>query len=134
ARPSTACAWGPTVPRPNWPKPSRSSATAACRRWRSRPIEGTIPRRRPSGDCMEHRGFAWMVALALSACAGFISPAHADDAPAVIPESLQPAVAAAEATARTLQRLDRAAWLASDALMEDRATRKLRRAVRGWIT
>ena len=46
ARPSIGCAWAPTAARPSWPKPSRNSATAVCRRWRSRPTEPPAASRR----------------------------------------------------------------------------------------
>ena len=57
-----------------------------------------------------------------------------DDAPLPVPDTLQPAVTAAEQTGRLLQRLDRAAWIATDAIQSDRSARKLRKRVRGWIT
>jgi hypothetical protein len=63
-----------------------------------------------------------------------VSPVCAEDAGPPVPEDLRPAVQAAEATGRRLQRLDRAAWIASDVIQGDRTTRKLRRSVRGWIT
>ncbi|HRN62739.1 MAG TPA: hypothetical protein PLF73_09805 [Luteimonas sp.] len=60
---------------------------------------------------------------------------HAEDAPPPpIPDDLRPAVQAAEETGRRLQRLDRAGWIATDVIQADRAARKLRRSVRGWIT
>ncbi|MCR6664269.1 MAG: hypothetical protein NVV60_14240 [Luteimonas sp.] len=63
------------------------------------------------------------------------APCRAKDDPSLpIPDVLQPAVTAAESTGRQLQRLDRAAWVASDAIQADRDARKLRRSVRGWIT
>ncbi len=64
-------------------------------------------------------------------------PAVAEDAgePAVTtPAELQPAVTAAEQTGRLLQRLDRAAWIATDEFGEDKQARKLRKSTRGWIT
>lgn len=70
--------------------------------------------------------------LAMPMCA-----AHAQDSeppPLPIPAQLQPAVEQAERTGRLLQRLDRAAWVATDAMTADRGSRKLRKSVRGWIT
>lgn len=61
-------------------------------------------------------------------------PVRAEDAAPPIPDAFVPAVQAAEATGRRLQRLDRAAWIASDVIQGDRAARKLRRSVKGWIT
>lgn len=79
------------------------------------------------------------VARALSAMllACLSIPAMAQDAsgPALaIPAELQQAVAAAEQTGRLLQRLDRAAWIATDEFGADRHARKLRKSTRGWIT
>lgn len=74
----------------------------------------------------------------LAALLAFLAmPALAQDTgePALaIPADLQPAVAAAEHTGRLLQRLDRAAWIATDEFMGDRQARKLRKSTRGWIT
>lgn len=66
-----------------------------------------------------------------------IHAAHAQESeqlPLSIPIRLQPAVEQAEQTGRLLQRLDRAAWLATDAMTADKGSRKLRKSVRGWIT
>ncbi|TDK23143.1 hypothetical protein E2F46_12330 [Luteimonas aestuarii] len=82
-----------------------------------------------------------MLNIRHAACAALASvllamPAvHAGDAtPPPIPDDLQPAVLAAEETGRRLQRLDRAAWIATDVMQADRSARRLRRSVRGWIT
>lgn len=56
-----------------------------------------------------------------------------EPAPA-IPAELQPAVAAAEQTGRLLQRLDRAAWIATDVFGEDRQASESRKSSHGWIT
>lgn len=64
-------------------------------------------------------------------------PAMAQDAgesTLAIPAELQQAVAAAERTGHLLQRLDRAAWVATDEFGEDKQARKLRKSTRGWIT
>jgi hypothetical protein len=59
---------------------------------------------------------------------------NAGEATLSIPAELQPAVATAEQTGRLLQRLDRAAWIATDEFVGDKQTRKLRKSTRGWIT
>lgn len=61
-------------------------------------------------------------------------PVRAEDAAPPVPDAFVPKVQAAEATGRRLQRLDRAAWIASDVIQGDRTARKLRRSVGGWIT
>lgn len=77
------------------------------------------------------RGFSIM----LLACASLPAMAvEADEIALAIPAELQPAVAAAEQTGHTLQRLDRAAWLATDEFGEDRQARESRNSTRGWIT
>lgn len=75
-----------------------------------------------------------ILASVLSLVPAFARCQAKDDPPLPIPDTLQPAVAAAEAIGRQLQRLDRAAWVASDAIQADRDARRLRRSVRGWIT
>jgi hypothetical protein len=81
---------------------------------------------------MPLRSVSWIAALCVLLV---VLPARAaDPVPPPVPGALLPAVQAAEATGRRLQRLDRAAWIASDVIQGDRAARKLRRAVRGWIT
>lgn len=75
-----------------------------------------------------------VLASVLSLVPAFAPCQAKDDPPPPIPDALQPAVAAAEAVGRQLQRLDRAAWIASDAIQADRDARRLRRSVRGWIT
>lgn len=84
-----------------------------------------------SGVQFVGRAFSAMLLACLSV------PALAQDAgePTLpIPAELQPAVAAAEQTGRLLQRLDRAAWIATDEFMGDSQARKLRKSTRGWIT
>lgn len=74
-------------------------------------------------------------AILLLACLSVPAIAQdADEAMPVIPAELRPAVTAAEQTGRLLQRLDRAAWIATDAFNADRQVRKLSKSVRGWIT
>lgn len=84
-----------------------------------------------SGVQFVGRAFSAMLLACLSV------PALAQDAgesTIPIPAELQPAVAAAEQTGRLLQRLDRAAWIATDEFMGDSQARKLRKSTRGWIT
>ncbi len=83
---------------------------------------------------MRQRRWWRMALLVLIPFCTFAQAPSADEAPLPIPETLQAGVAASESTGRTLQRLDRAAWIATDALQEDRSARKARKAVRGWIT
>lgn len=63
-----------------------------------------------------------------------VGQADDDTPPPPIPDALRPAVAEAERVGRLLQRLDRAAWVATDVMQGDRDARKLRKSVRGWIT
>lgn len=88
---------------------------------------------------MPHRRwiFAPLVSIALLAMLG-AAPAHAqdkdDDAPQPIPAALQPAVTQAEFLGRQLYLHDRAAWLATDAMLADKRMRKLKKSVGGWLT
>lgn len=75
-----------------------------------------------------------ILASALSLVPAFAPCRASDDPPPPIPDALRPAVAAAESTGRQLQRLDRAAWVATDTIRTARDARRLRRSVRGWIT
>jgi len=88
---------------------------------------------------MPHRRwiFAPLVSIALLAMLA-AAPAHAqdkhDDAPQPIPAALQPAVTQAEFLGRQLYLHDRAAWLATDAMLADKRMRKLKKSVVGWLT
>ncbi len=81
--------------------------------------------------------FATLVSIALLAMLT-TAPAHAqdkdDDAAQPIPADLQPAVTQAEFLGRQLYLHDRAAWLATDAMLADKRTRKLQKSVDGWLT
>lgn len=88
---------------------------------------------------MQHRRwiFAPLVSVALLAMLA-AAPAHAQDkdadAPQPIPAALQPAVTQAEFLGRQLYLHDRAAWLATDAMLADKRMRKLKKSVGGWLT
>lgn len=88
---------------------------------------------------MPHRRwiFAPLVSIALLAMLAS-APAHAQDkdadAPQPIPAALQPAVTQAEFLGRQLYLHDRAAWLATDAMLADKRMRKLKKSVGGWLT
>lgn len=88
---------------------------------------------------MPHRRwiFAPLVSIALLAMLA-AAPAHAqdkdDDAPQPVPAELQPAVTHAEFLGRQLYLHDRAAWLATDAMLADKRMRKLKKSVGGWLT
>lgn len=81
--------------------------------------------------------FAPLVSIALLAML-VTAPAHAqdkdDDAPQPIPAEIQPAVTQAEFLGRQLYLHDRAAWLATDAMLADKRMRKLQNSVGGWLT
>lgn len=72
--------------------------------------------------------FAPLVSIALLAML-VTAPTHAqdkdDDAPQPIPAEMQPAVTQAEFLGRQLYLHDRAAWLATDAMLADKRMRKL---------
>jgi hypothetical protein len=88
---------------------------------------------------MPHRRwiFAPLVSIALLAVQA-AAPAHAQDkdadAPQPIPAELQPAATQAEFLGRQLYLHDRAAWLATDAMLADKRMRKLQKSIGGWIT
>lgn len=81
--------------------------------------------------------FAPLVSIALLAML-VTAPAQAqdkdDDAPQPIPAEMQPAVTQAEFLGRQLYLHDRAAWLATDAMLADKRMRKLQKSVGGWLT
>lgn len=84
---------------------------------------------------MKMRQRCWhALCLVLAIAFGNATAQETDDPPLPTPEALKSAIAAAEATGRQLQRLDRAAWVATDTLQADSKARKVRKAVRGWIT
>lgn len=89
---------------------------------------------------MPHRRwlFAPLVSIALLAMLA-AATTHAqdkddDEKPQPTPAALQPAVTQAEFLGRQLYLHDRAAWLATDAMLADKRMRKLKKSVGGWIT
>jgi hypothetical protein len=62
------------------------------------------------------------------------APATVEEAAPAIPDGLQAAVTRAEFLGRQMYQHDRAAWLATDAMLADRRMRKLRDSIRGWVT
>ncbi len=86
---------------------------------------------------LRRRMFAPLVSIALLAM--LATPAARaqdkdDDAPQPIPAELQPAVTQTEFLGRQLYVHDRAAWLATDAMLADKRMRKLQKSVGGWLT
>jgi hypothetical protein len=84
------------------------------------------------------RKFASLFSMALSALLA-TSPARAqdqndDEAPKPIPVELQTAVTRTEFLGRQLYLHDRAAWLATDAMLADKRMRKLKTSIGGWVT
>lgn len=87
---------------------------------------------------LQQRMFATLVSIVLLAMSA-TTPARAqnkddDDAPQPIPAELQPAVTQAEFRGRQMYLHDRAAWLATDAMLADRRMRKLKDSIGGWLT
>lgn len=76
----------------------------------------------------------WMSAPLAAQTPAKASAVAADETPLAIPADLQAAVTRAEFLGRQLHLHDRAAWLATDAMLADRRMRKLRDKVRGWLT
>jgi hypothetical protein len=72
-------------------------------------------------------------ALALS-FAPILVRAEDDNAAKPIPADLQSAVARAEFLGSQMYQHDRAAWLATDAMLADKRMRKLKERLSGWIT
>ncbi len=60
--------------------------------------------------------------------------AEDDDAPKPIPAELQAAVTRAEFLGRQLYLHDRAAWLATDAMLADKRAKALKTRIGGWVT
>ncbi len=85
-----------------------------------------------------HAAILALAALTMSAPLAAQTPAQtsavADDAPLAIPADLQPAVTRAEFLGRQMYLHDRAAWLATDAMLADPRMRGLREKIRGWLT
>lgn len=82
--------------------------------------------------------FAPLVSIALLAMLA-AAPARAqdkddDETPQPVPAALQPAVTQAEFLGRQLYLHDRAAWLATDAMLADKRMRKLQKSIGGWVT
>ncbi len=89
---------------------------------------------------MPHRRwmFVPLVSIALLAMLA-VAPTRAqdkddDEAPQPVPAELQSAVTRAEFLGRQLYLHDRAAWLATDAMLADKRMRKLQKAIGGWVT
>lgn len=94
------------------------------------------PRRRSPSPV--HAAALALAALAISMSAPLAAqtPAEAptvavDETPLAIPAELQPAVTRAEFLGRQLHLHDRAAWLATDAMLADPRMRTLRDRIRG---
>lgn len=97
------------------------------------------PRRRSPSPV--HAAALALAALAISMSAPLAAqtPAEAptvavDETPLAIPAELQPAVTRAEFLGRQLHLHDRAAWLATDAMLANPRMRTLRDRIRGWLT
>ncbi len=87
---------------------------------------------------LRRRISAPLVSFALLAMLA-IAPVHAqdkddDETPPSTPAGLQPAVTQAEFLGRQLYLHDRAAWLATDAMLADKRMRKLKKSLGGWLT
>jgi hypothetical protein len=86
-----------------------------------------------------HAATLALAVLAASASLAAQTPAEpptvvVDETPLAIPAELQPAVTRAEFLGRQMYLHDRAAWLATDAMLAEPRMRKLRDKVRGWLT
>jgi hypothetical protein len=77
---------------------------------------------------------AWMSAPLAAQTPAQAPIAAGDETPLAIPAELQPAVTRAEFLGRQIYLHDRAAWLATDAMLADPRMRKLREKIRGWLT
>lgn len=80
-----------------------------------------------------------LAAAALAACAASSALAQDNTKPSIevpppVPEDAQQAVANAEATGQLLYRHDRAAWLATDAMLAERRMHILKARLGGWVT
>lgn len=86
----------------------------------------------------QRRMFAPLLSIALLGMLAAASAGAQDkdegEAPKAVPAELQPAVTRAEFLGRQMYLHDRAAWLATDAMLADKRMRKLKNSVGGWLT